>query len=428
MGEILRKFKTFAKLTVSMKKIFFLFVMLSVVVAQPKRVKVGADVLFESRLDLIRGKRVGLVTNHTAVLSNGKHLVDALHERNDVHLKALFGPEHGVRGDAPDGRTVHDSIDTKTGIPVYSLYGNINKPTSGMLKDIDVLLFDIQDVGARFYTFLSTMLLCMEAAAENNIHFVVLDRPNPITGIRIEGPLRVDSLKTFVGWAPIPIAHGMTVGELAVLANLEGWLSNRKPAKLTVVKMENWKRSMWYDQTKLQWIKPSPNMRSIETAVVYPGTCLIEGINVSEGRGTEKPFEYIGAPWIDGKKLAATLNSQKLVGVTFEPIEFTPQEIPNVAANPKYKDMKCSGIYVKVTNRNTFAPVRTGIAIVKTMYELYPDSLKFREQRFDRLAGTPLVREMILAGKSIAEIEALWKDEVKQFALKRSKALLYLDR
>jgi len=411
-----------------MKKILFLLLMLSVVNAKPKSVKVGADVLLESRLDLIRGKRVGLITNHTAVLSNGKHLVDALYERHDVYLKALFGPEHGVRGDAPDGRTVHDSVDSKTGIPVYSLYGNINKPTSEMLKEIDVLLFDIQDVGARFYTFISTMLLCMEAAAENNIHFVVLDRPNPITGVKMEGPLRVDSLKTFVGWAPIPIAHGMTVGELAVLANLEGWLSNRKPTKLTVVKMENWKRSMWFDQTKLQWIKPSPNMRSLETALVYPGTCLIEGVNVSEGRGTEKPFEYIGAPWIDGKTLARKLNSQKLSGVTFEPIEFTPQEIPNVAANPKYKDMKCGGIYVKVTNRNTFAPVKTGIAIVKAIYELYPDSLKFRERGFDRLAGTPVIREMILVGKSVADIEAMWKNEVKQFAAKRNKALLYVER
>lgn len=411
-----------------MKKILFLLFMLSVVYAKPKSVKVGADVLLESRLDLIRGKRVGLITNHTAVLSNGKHLVDALFERHDVYLKALFGPEHGVRGDAPDGRTVHDSVDSKTGIPVYSLYGTINKPTSEMLKEIDVLLFDIQDVGARFYTFISTMLLCMEAAAENNIHFVVLDRPNPITGVKMEGPLRVDSLKTFVGWAPIPIAHAMTVGELAILANLEGWLSNRKPAKLTVVKMENWKRSMWYDQTKLRWIKPSPNMRSLETAVVYPGTCLIEGVNVSEGRGTEKPFEYIGAPWIDGKTLARKLNSQKLSGVTFEPIEFTPQEIPNVAANPKYKDMKCGGIYVKVTNRNTFAPVKTGIAIVKAIYELYPDSLKFRERGFDRLAGTPVIREMILAGKSVADIEAMWKNDVKQFAAKRNKALLYVER
>jgi uncharacterized protein YbbC (DUF1343 family) len=408
-----------------MEKIILLFLIVTMLAAKPKNVKVGADVLFESRFDLIKGKRIGLVTNHTAVLSNGKHLADALHERTDVELKVLFGPEHGVRGDTPDGGQINDSVDEKTGVPVVSLYGRINKPTPEMLKDIDVLLFDIQDVGTRFYTYISTMFLCMEAVAENNIHFVVLDRPNPITGTHVEGPLRVDSLKTFVGWVPIPIAHGMTIGELAVMANLEGWLEGHKKAKLTVVTMENWKRSLWYDQTTLKWIKPSPNIRALETAVVYPGTCMVEGINVSEGRGTEKPFEYISAPWIDGKVLAKKLNEKKLSGVLFEPIECTPQEIPNVASNPKYKGVKCGGIFVKVTNRNTYESVRTGIAIVHAIHELYPDSLRFRDRGFDRLTGTPLVREMILAGKSVEDIEATWKRELSEFIKKREKALLY---
>lgn len=410
-----------------MKKIFFFFLCSTILFAKPvTKVKTGADVLFENRTELIKGKRIGLITNHTAVLTNGKHLADALHEYPNVKLVALFGPEHGVRGDVPDGRTVRDTIDEKTGVPVYSLYGRINKPTPEMLKDVDVLIFDIQDVGARFYTFISTMFLGMEAAAENNVHFVVLDRPNPITGTRIEGPLRVDSLKTFVGWVPIPIAHGMTVGELAVMANTSGWLKDRKTVKLTVVKMENWKRSLWFDETKLQWIKPSPNMKSMQTAVVYPGTCLIEGINVSEGRGTEKPFEYIGAPWIDGKVLAKFLNSQKLPGVKFEPIEFIPKEIPNVTSSPKYKDQFCRGVYVNVTNRNKFEPVETGVAIVSGINTLYKDSLTFRERGFDRLAGTPIIRESIIGGKNVNEIVSLWRNELAEFQKSRKKILLYL--
>ncbi len=411
-----------------MKQLFLVLLCLSLLDAKPaKKIKVGADVLFETRSELIKGKRIGLVTNHTAVLSNGKHLADALSEFGDTKLVVLFGPEHGVRGDAPDGRTIHDTTDEKTGVPVISLYGKINKPTPEMLKDVDVLIYDIQDVGARFYTYISTMFICMEAAAENNIHFVVLDRPNPITGVNVGGPIRVDSLKTFVGWVPIPTMHGMTVGELAVMANTSGWLKDRKPVKLSVVKMENWKRKQWYDETKLQWIKPSPNMSSLQTATVYPGMCLIEGINVSEGRGTEKPFEYIGAPWINGKELAKKLNKEKLPGVTFEAVEFTPLEIPNVASNPKYKEQLCSGVYVHVVNRNIINSVKVGLAVVSEIHALYKDSLKFRERGFDRLAGTPVIREMILQRKPVNEIESTWKEELKEFLKQRKRVLLYLD-
>ena len=408
--------------------ILFLLLCIALLDANPaKKVKVGADVLFENRTELIKGKRVGLITNHTALLSNGKHLADALKEFGDTKLVVLFGPEHGVRGDAPDGRTVHDTIDEKTGVPVISLYGKINKPTPEMLKDVDVLIYDIQDVGARFYTYISTMFICMEAAAENNIHFVVLDRPNPITGVNVEGPIRIDSLKTFVGWVPIPTMHGMTVGELAIMANTSGWLKDRKPAKLSVVRMKNWKRKQWYDETKLQWIKPSPNMSSLQTATVYPGICLIEGINVSEGRGTEKPFEYIGAPWINGNELAQKLNDKKLPGVKFEAIEFTPHEIPNVASNPKYKDQLCGGVYVNIVNRNIINSVKIGLAVVSEIHTLYNDSLKFRERGFDRLAGTPVIREMILQGKDINDIEATWKEELKEFMKQRKRVLLYLE-
>jgi uncharacterized protein YbbC (DUF1343 family) len=412
-----------------MKKFLFFLLCSTFLFGRPaKQVKTGADILFKSRTELIDGKRVALITNHTAMLSNGTHLADALSQYKKTTLVALFGPEHGIRGDAPDGRTIHDTIDATTGVPVYSLYGKINKPTPEMLKNVDVIIFDIQDVGARFYTFISTMFLGMEAAAEQNIHFIVLDRPNPITGLRMEGPIRVDSLKTFVGWVPVPIAHGMSVGELAVMANTSGWLKDKKAAKLTVVKMEGWKRSMWYDETALQWIKPSPNMPTVNTATVYPGMCLIEGINVSEGRGTDKPFEKIGAPWIDGAALAATLNAAKLPGVKFEPVTFTPVEIPGVASNPKHKEKLCGGIWVNVTDKKKFEAVRTGISVVHAIHSLYKDSLVFRERGFDRLAGTPVIRQMIQAGKSVKEIEQTWSKELRQFTQARKKVLLYLDK
>jgi uncharacterized protein YbbC (DUF1343 family) len=412
-----------------MKTIIFVLLCSILLTAAPvKKVKTGADILFEKRTELIDGKRVALITNHTAMLSNGKHLADALSEYRKTTLVVLFGPEHGIRGDAPDGRTVHDTIDAKTGVPVYSLYGKINKPTPEMLKDVDVMIFDIQDVGSRFYTFISTMFLGMEAAADHNIHFIVLDRPNPVTGSNVEGPIRVDSLKTFVGWVPIPIAHGMTVGELAVMANVNGWLKDRKPVKLTVVKMEGWKRSQWYDETRLPWIKPSPNMSTLNTAIVYPGMCLIEGVNVSEGRGTSHPFETVGAPWIDGTQLAKALNAARLPGVKFEPTSFTPAEIPNVAANPKYKGKVCGGVTLTVTDRRKFKAVRTGVTVVHTIHAMYPDSLVFRDRGFDRLAGTPVIREMIQQGKSVNEIERTWGDELKQFLQQRKKILLYLDK
>jgi uncharacterized protein YbbC (DUF1343 family) len=407
-----------------MKTIFLFFISIPFAFTQPQ-VKSGADVLFESHMNSFEGKRIGLVTNHTAILSSGKHLADALAESPNIKLVALFGPEHGIRGDNPDGDNVKDSIDSKTGIRVYSLYGKVDKPTPEMLKNIDVLLYDIQDVGVRFYTYISTMMLCMEASAENNVPFVVLDRPNPINGIDVEGPIRVDSLKTFVGWIPIPIRYGMTSGELATLANQSGWLNNGVKANLTVIKMNGWKRSMWYDETGLEWIKPSPNMPTLQTATVYPGTCLVEGVNVTEGRGTEKPFEYIGAPWIDGKILSEKLNGMNLHGVEFLPINFTPRAIKNATSNPKYKEIRCEGIYVHVTDRNSFKSVETGVAIVAAIHSLYPDSLQFRNRGFDRLAGTPVVREMIESGKNFSEIVAIWKSELNEFEIERKEFLLY---
>lgn len=388
------------------------------------QVKVGADLLFEKHFHLIEGKRVGLVTNHSALLSNGKHLADALFEDKRTRLVALFGPEHGIRGDAPAGAKIQDDRDPKTGVPAYSLYGRINKPTPEMLKDIDVLLFDIFDVGVRFYTYESTMSLAMEAAAEQKIPYIVLDRPNPIRGIWVEGWVRLDSLKSFVGLHRTPIAHGMTMGELATMINGEGWLAGGVHARLTVIKMEGWKRTMWYDETGLKWVRPSPNIPTIHSAIVYPGTCFFEGTNVSEGRGTERPFEYIGAPFIDARGLADALNAFALGGVQFEPMEFTPQEIPNVVASPKYKGVKCGGVFVKVIDRNSFEPVKTAVYMLAAIKKLYPNDFQWRGS-IDRLAGTPRLRLAIDEGKRADEICSMWRREVEEFEKSRRKYLLY---
>ncbi len=388
------------------------------------QVTVGSDILFGKKFDLIRGKRIGLVTNHTGVLSDGRHLADALHERTDVKLVALFGPEHGIRGDAPAGAKIQHGVDQKTGVTAYSLYGKDYKPTGEMMKDVDVLMYDIQDVGARFYTYISTLSYAMEAAAEKGIPFIVLDRPNPIRGTWVEGFVREDSLRSFVGLHPIPVAHGMTVGELATMYNEEGWLKDGIKAKLIVVKMEGWNRDMWYDKTGLAWRRPSPNIPTTASAVVYPGTCFIEGTNLSEGRGTDKPFEYIGAPFVDGARLAAELNAKELPGVRFDAVRFTPKEIPYVVANPKHKGIECGGIEVVVTDRNRYEPVKTGIFILAAAKRLFEKDFQWRGS-IERLTGTVRVRQQINEGVPPESIVAQWKPEVDKFSPIRARYLLY---
>jgi len=393
--------------------------------SQQSRVKIGAEILIEKHLDLIKGKKIGIVTNHTGILPDGRHIVDVLNGIEGVKIVALFGPEHGIRGEVPDGKSISHGVDAKTGIPVFSLYGEVKKPTEEMLKDIDVLIFDIQDVGARFYTYISTMSYCMEACAEMGKKFIVLDRPNPIRGVYVDGPILEPRFKSFVGLHPIPVAHGMTVGELAKMFNDEGWLENAVKADLTVVKMENYSRRMWFDQTGLPWVKPSPNMMTLKTAIVYTATCFIEGTNVSEGRGTQHPFEWIGAPWIDGEKLAKELNLYKLPGVKFEPISFTPTDIEKVTVDPKYEGEKCGGVYLNVYDREKFEPVKVGVYILYALRKLYPDKFKWRTAGQDRLWGTDKVRLMIDEGKNPDEIIKTWEDDVKKFLSIRQKYLLY---
>lgn len=385
----------------------------------------GADLLFSDYFQLIKGKRIGLVTNHSALLSNGVHLADTLNARKDTKITALFGPEHGIRGDAPDGLSLNNQTDTKTGLHVFSLYGKVNKPTPEMLKDVDVLVFDIQDIGARFYTFISTLYYTLQAAAENNIPVVVLDRPNPINGLKVDGPIRKDDVSSFVGIAPIPIMHGMTVGELAEMFAGENMLKIPRRPDLTVVKMKGWKRNSYYDETGLKWLNPSPNMTSLETAVIYPGACLIEGTNASEGRGTRLPFLTIGAPYVKSEDLIAELNKSGMPGLTFSPVSFTPVEIANMVKDPKFNNQNCNGIKISVTDRSAVKPVEMGIKLVCALQKLYPNDFKINAGRFDRLSGDRSVKDKILQGTKPAKIISGWAKELKGFLTIRKKYLLY---
>lgn len=367
---------------------------------------------------LFEGKRLGIIANHTAYNSRGTFIVDVFRAIPGAKVVALFSPEHGLYGTADAGASVETHTDPASGLPVYSLYGKTRKPTPEMLRDIDLLVFDIQDIGARFYTYIYTMSLAMEAAAESGKAFVVLDRPNPIGGLAVEGPILESQFATFVGLYPIPVRHGMTAGELARMFNGEGWLANGVRARLTVVPMRRWRRDMWYDQTDLTFRKPSPNMPDLETATVYPGLCLFEGTNLSEGRGTPRPFRQFGAPWLDSRGLAARLNRLNLPGLQFAPTSFTP-------AASKHAGRNCHGVRLIVTDRDHLEPFWTGVLVVNELYRAAPDEFAWRQAHFDRLCGTAAVRRAITAGTPLASFRATWQTQCNAFRKLRQKYLLY---
>ncbi len=391
--------------------------------SQDSYVKVGADVFIEKYIHTMENKSVGVICNHTSVLRNGKHLVDVLIE-SGVNIKALFSPEHGIRGEIPAGIKIENQKDKKTGIPIYSLYGNSLKPTFEMLKDIEILIFDLQDAGARFYTYSVTMGYAMQAAAEMKIKFTVLDRPNPVNGNDIEGPILKENLFSNIGIFPIPIRHGLTLGELSLMIVGEKWLNGLSDLNLVVVPMVDWKRELYYDETGVSWIPPSPNMKFVTTAIVYPGTCLFEGTNISEGRGTSRPFEYIGAPWINGKKLAERLNKRNLTGIEFQPIYFTPKG-ENLTRTNKYQEKMCEGIFINVTDRKYFSPFTTAYDILYEIFNLYPDSAKFYPNYFDKLAGTENVRKSIISNDSNIFNMIISQDSLLNYREKRKKHLIY---
>lgn len=391
---------------------------------QSNKVLTGLDRVDEYR-QLFENKKLGIIANHTAFNSKGQFILNVFQEQiPSARIAALFGPEHGFRGNYSAGKKIneHTFLDS---IPIYSLYGKNVKPTPQMLAGLDVLIFDIQDVGARFYTYIWTMALAMEAAAEQGIPFVVLDRPNPINGLDMEGPMLDTTFATFVGLYPIPVRHGMTVGELARMFNGEGWLKNGIQADLTVIPMEHWQRDMWYDETGLKFIAPSPNMPNLATATVYPGLCLLEGTNISEGRGTNAPFLQFGAPWIDAQQLLSKLAEINLPGIEFSEIEFSPVSIPGKALHPKYEGEVCKGLKINLIDRQAFKPFKTGVLIVKTIHDLYPHQFEWRIAHFDRLCGTDKLRLAIEQKKSLQPLFDKWQKEVGAFSKLRKPYLLY---
>ena len=370
----------------------------------------GIDVVARDGYALLKGRRVGLITNQTGLDRDGRSTIDLLKAAPGVTLIALFSPEHGIRGVLD--QKVSDSVDEKTGLKIYSLYGETRKPSPEMLKGIDTLVFDIQDVGTRFYTYISTLGLAMEEAARQKIKFVVLDRVNPIGGAEVEGPIADADKLSFTAYHQLPIRHGMTVGELAQLFNRERGIN----ADLQVVQVENWRREEQFDETGLMWVNPSPNMRSLTEASLYPGIGLLETTNVSVGRGTDTPFELISAPWLNGRKLASTLNKSQLDGVRFVPVRFTPRA-------SIHKDTECGGVNIVITDRVQFEPVTTGLEIASQLLKLYPKD--FSVDQFNDLLANRKVYDAFRQGVEARALRQIWQSDLAAFRSVRSKYLLY---
>jgi len=389
-------------------------------------VRSGLDVLAKSRARLLRGRRIGLICNPTAVTADLVHAADLLHGVPGVELVALFGPEHGVRGDAQYMAPVGGERDARTGVPVHSLYGETPgslKPSPEALDGLDALVFDIQDVGARYYTYQATMMLCMEAAADARVPFVVLDRPNPIGGALVEGPRLTPGFESFCGLHDLAPRHGMTVGELALLFRAERKLE----LELELVACEGWRRGTSFRETGLPWVFPSPNMPTPETALVYPGMCLVEGTNLSEARGTTRPFELFGAPWLDASRLAEDLSRERLPGVRFRPVSFVPTW-------DKHAGVRCHGVELFVTAPGRFRPFRTGLACVLHARAQDPARFAWRTEpyefvtdvpAFDLLCGSAREREGIEAGATVAELARAFAPEERAFARRRTSYLRY---
>ena len=385
-------------------------------------VKLGIDVLIEQDFAPLAGKRVGLITNATGLTSDLRSTADILHQAPNVELVALFGPEHGVRGEVNAGDTVEDSRDEATGVPVYSLYGKNRRPTPQMLADIDVLVFDIQDIGSRSYTFISTMAASMESAAACGKPFIVLDRPNPLGGERIEGRILDLKYKSFVGYLPIPYVHGLTVGELAQMINGEGWLPDDGKCQLAVIPMKGWKRDTLFEQTGLTWVSTSPHVPRADTALFYASTGIMGELQViSEGVGVPLPFELAGMPEIEPQKLAAELNARGLPGVFFRPCYFTPYYT-------RLAKQCCGGVQIHFTDRAAAPLTSIQFHIMDAVKKLYPETQLFGNKRdgvFDKVCGTERIREMFEQDRPIEEIITHWQEGTERFRQQRAKYLLY---
>ena len=378
-------------------------------------VRPGLEVFVDNVPAPLRGKRVGLITNHSAIDRSRTPAIDLLARHKDLRLVALFAPEHGIRGDAAAGAKIDDATDAKTGVPIFSLYQSEDRgPTPGMLKDVDVLVYDLQEVGGRTWTYVSTMALSMQMAASKKLPFVVLDRPNPIGGEIVEGALLDPKFKSFVGMYPIPARHGMTVGELATLFNQHYGIG----AALTVVRAANWRRSQWLDDTGLPWVNPSPNLRSLAALQNYPGSVYFEGTNLTEGRGTDRPFEQIGAPWLNAAQVAATMNARAMPGIRFEAITVT---VASTAA--KFPGQTIPAIRFAVTDRQAYRPVHTMLLLIDEIRRQHPGDFAWGKS-IDRLTGSDKVRLAIDGGQLPALLDA-WDREAAEFAASRKPYLLY---
>ena len=377
----------------------------------PGQTLAGIDVLARDDFRLLKGRRVGLITNQTGTDARGESTVWLMNESDNANLVALFSPEHGFTGQL-DQAKIGDQRDDQTGLKIYSLYGQTRVPTSDMLSQIDTLVFDIQDIGTRFYTYISTMGGAMKAASKHGLRFVVLDRPNPIDGVTVQGPVLDRGSESFVGYHPIAVRHGMTVGELARMFERELQLD----MDLQIVEIEGWDRSRMFDSTGRLWINPSPNMRSLTQAVLYPGVGLLETTNLSVGRGTDTPFEVVGAPWIDALELADELNQRKMPGVRCIPIRFRP-------ASSKYAKTDCGGVNFVITDRNAFDPLLLGLSLAATLRALYPDDWDTRS--LNRLLCNEETYRGIVEGRSVNQLRSQYTRQLEAFKQRRSSYLIY---
>jgi uncharacterized protein YbbC (DUF1343 family)/CubicO group peptidase (beta-lactamase class C family) len=375
-------------------------------------VKTGIDVLKEEKFKALSGLRVGIITNHSGISSSGERTIDLLYKAPGVKLVAIFSPEHGLSGKEDKQTSFSSTHDTKTGLRVYSLYKRVNRPTDKMLRGLDALIFDIQDAGVRFYTYITTMAYAMETASKKKIAFYVLDRPNPINASVVQGPIMDKDLKSFTGYFPLPVRHGMTVGELAQMFNKE----NKIGVDLHIIKMSGYERTDWYDDTGLKWVNPSPNLRTLTQAILYPGVALVEGANVSVGRGTDSPFELLGSPWINAEELSMYLNKRKIQGVRFMPADFIP-------TGSLFKNEVCHGVQIILTDRETLDPTALGIEIISAIHKLFPKYFHL-DKTLDIIKSRRIL-QAIKEDQDPSAIVASWENQLEQFRRMRSKYLLY---
>ncbi|HJX30720.1 MAG TPA: DUF1343 domain-containing protein [Thermodesulfobacteriota bacterium] len=387
-------------------------------------VLLGLEVIKKEKFSRLKGRAIGLVVNSASLDSGLNSAVEIFLNAKGLKVGALFGPQHGIRGETQDNMIEWEGFrDKKTGLPVYSLYGKTREPMREMMEGIDCLVIDLPDVGARYYTFVWTLALCLRACKKYGKACVVLDRPNPINGVAMEGPVLDPRFSSFVGLYPLPLRHGMTMGEIALYLNREFKIE----CDLTVVPLKGWQREMWFDETSLPWVMPSPNMPTLDTAIVYPGMCLLEGTTISEGRGTTRPFEIFGKPDVDPDELVKRLTGEDLPGVKFRSLYFQP-------TFQEYQGELCGGAQIHVTDRNTFLPVLTGVAVIRTMYHMYPESFSWKQPPYeyeeeklpiDILAGTDELRSQIERGCPLGEIARFWQKKLDLFREVRKPYLIY---